>query len=41
VPQIFIADVPVGGYSELSGLDRAGKLVPILAGSEKPPSVAA
>ena len=41
VPQIFIGDVPVGGYSELSGLDRAGKLVPILAGSEKPPSVAA
>jgi glutaredoxin 3 len=39
VPQIFIAGVPVGGFSELQALDRAGKLVAILAGSEPPPSV--
>jgi glutaredoxin 3 len=39
VPQIFIADVPVGGFSELNALDRAGRLQPILAGVEKPPSV--
>jgi glutaredoxin 3 len=39
VPQIFIAGVPVGGYSELSGLERAGKLEAILAGAEAPPSV--
>jgi glutaredoxin 3 len=41
VPQIFIGGVPVGGFSELSGLDRAGKLRAILDGAEKPPSVAA
>ena len=40
VPQIFIADVPVGGFSELSALDRAGRLAAILAGDEAPPSVA-
>ena len=39
VPQIFIAGVPVGGFSELSGLDRAGKLRSILAGESSPPSV--
>ena len=39
VPQIFIGGVPVGGFSELSGLDRAGKLAPILAGDAVPPSV--
>lgn len=26
VPQIFIDDRPIGGYSELSALDRAGAL---------------
>ena len=41
VPQIFIAGVPVGGFSELSALDRAGKLTPILAGDESPTSVVA
>lgn len=40
VPQIFIGGVPVGGYSELSALDRGGKLAAILAGDEAPPSVA-
>lgn len=39
VPQIFIAGVPVGGFSELSALDRAGKLTAILAGESSPPSV--
>ena len=39
VPQIFIAGVPVGGFSELSALDRAGKLSAILAGDRAPPSV--
>ena len=32
VPQIFFGDVPVGGFSELSALDRAGTLRAILAG---------
>jgi glutaredoxin 3 len=41
VPQIFIAGVPVGGFSELSALDQAGKLAAILAGDEAPPNVAA
>jgi glutaredoxin 3 len=39
VPQIFLGDVPVGGFSELSALDRAGKLQPILAGTEPAQSV--
>ncbi|HZS37756.1 MAG TPA: glutaredoxin 3 [Polyangia bacterium] len=39
VPQIFIAGVPVGGSDELHALDRAGELVPILAGERPPPSV--
>jgi glutaredoxin 3 len=39
VPQIFIGGVPVGGFTELSGLDRAGKLRAILAGDASPPSV--
>lgn len=39
VPQIFIGGVPVGGFTELSGLDRAGKLRSILAGESSLPSV--
>jgi glutaredoxin 3 len=39
VPQIFIGGVPVGGFSELSGLDRAGRLRAILAGDSAPPSI--
>ena len=31
VPQIFIGSVHVGGYDDLSSLDRAGKLDPLLA----------
>ena len=30
VPQIFIGEVHVGGYDELSALDRAGGLEPLL-----------
>ncbi|WP_411817420.1 glutaredoxin 3 [Hyphococcus sp. DH-69] len=29
-PQIFIGETHVGGYDELSALDRAGKLDPML-----------
>jgi len=29
-PQIFIGDIHVGGYDDLSALDRAGKLDPLL-----------
>lgn len=31
VPQIFIGDTHVGGFDELSALDRDGKLAPLLA----------
>jgi glutaredoxin 3 len=31
VPQIFIGSVHVGGYDDLSALDRAGKLDALLA----------
>jgi glutaredoxin 3 len=39
VPQIFIGGVPVGGFNELSRLDRGGQLQSILAGEASPPSV--
>lgn len=32
VPQIFIGATHVGGYDDLSALDRDGKLAPLLAG---------
>lgn len=32
VPQIFIGDVHVGGFDDLSDLDRQGGLDPLLAG---------
>ncbi len=32
VPQIFIGDKHVGGCDDLYGLDRAGRLDPLLAG---------
>ena len=44
VPQIFIGSTHVGGYDDLSALERAGKLDPLLgrgdapAGSDKRPS---
>ena len=31
VPQIYIGDTHVGGYDDLSALDRAGKLDALLA----------
>jgi glutaredoxin 3 len=31
VPQIFVGDVHVGGYTDLVALDRAGKFQPLLA----------
>jgi glutaredoxin 3 len=42
VPQIFIGSTHVGGYDDLSALDRAGKLDPLLdrdpalAGANRP-----
>lgn len=30
VPQIYIGETHVGGFDDLSALDRAGKLVPML-----------
>ena len=32
VPQIYIGDTHVGGFDDLSALDRAGGLAPLLAG---------
>ena len=32
VPQIFIGETHVGGFDDLSALDRDGKLLPLLAG---------
>jgi len=32
VPQIYIGETHVGGYDDLSALDRAGKLMPLLQG---------
>jgi len=34
VPQIYVGEVHVGGYDDLSALDRAGKLDPLLAGED-------
>ncbi|MEW5943068.1 MAG: glutaredoxin 3 [Pseudomonadota bacterium] len=36
VPQIYIDEYHVGGYDDLSALDRAGRLDALLAGSETP-----
>lgn len=33
VPQIFIGATHVGGFDDLSALDREGKLTPLLAGT--------
>jgi glutaredoxin 3 len=33
VPQIFVGDVHVGGFDDLSALDRQGKLEPLVAGA--------
>jgi glutaredoxin 3 len=31
VPQVFVNDTHLGGYHDVSALDRAGKLAPMLA----------
>jgi glutaredoxin 3 len=31
VPQVFVGDTHVGGFDDLSALERAGKLDPLLA----------
>jgi glutaredoxin 3 len=33
VPQIYIGETHVGGFDDLSALDRAGKLDPLLQGA--------
>lgn len=33
VPQIYIGDLHVGGFDDLSALDREGKLDPLLQGA--------
>lgn len=33
VPQIYIGDTHIGGFDDLSALDRAGKLDPLLNGA--------
>lgn len=33
VPQIYIGETHVGGYDDLSDLDSAGELVPLLEGA--------
>ena len=33
VPQIYIGDTHVGGFDDLSALDKLGKLEPLLRGS--------
>jgi glutaredoxin 3 len=32
VPQIFVGETHVGGFDDLSSLDRQGRLAPLLAG---------
>jgi glutaredoxin 3 len=39
VPQVFINGRPVGGFSDIAALDKAGQLDPLLA--EPPPADAA
>lgn len=34
VPQIYIGDFHVGGFDDLAELDRAGKLMPLLAAED-------
>jgi glutaredoxin 3 len=41
VPQIFIGQTYVGGCDDLIALDRAGKLLPLLAGEASASSISA
>ena len=34
VPQVFVGDWPLGGYTDVAALDAAGELDPILRGVE-------
>jgi glutaredoxin 3 len=36
VPQIFIGDQPIGGYTDLAALDRSGRLNVLLNPEETP-----
>lgn len=36
VPQIFIGETHVGGFDDLSALDRSGGLMPLLEGNSTP-----
>lgn len=36
VPQIWIGDTHVGGYSDVAALDRDGRLDPMLKGESQP-----
>ncbi len=36
VPQIFVGERSLGGFSDLDALDRAGELDPILRGAAQP-----
>jgi glutaredoxin 3 len=38
VPQIYVGDFHVGGFDDLSALDRAGRLVPLLRGEASSPT---
>lgn len=40
VPQIFLKGVPIGGFTELSALDRSGALAAIMKGEQAPEPVA-
>ena len=39
VPQVFLGGVPIGGFTELSALDRSGKLAAIVKGEQAPEPV--
>ena len=36
VPQIFVGDMHVGGFDDLTALDAAGRLDPLLSGALNP-----
>lgn len=38
VPQIFIGEQPIGGYTDLAALDRNGGLATLLAETPDPPA---
>jgi glutaredoxin 3 len=40
VPQVFAGGQPLGGFDDITALDRQGKLDPILRGEAKAPALA-